>query len=441
MKKENKINGMRPFLILWFSQSISTLGSSMTSFALILWVYGQDRTATSISMLSFFTYLPSVLFCFFAGALADRWDKKKIMLFSDAVAALGTIFILTMFVTGSLQIWHLYVVNFTISFMNAFQNPASYVAVSLLAPKDQYTRVGGMQAFSRSLVTVVTPAFANALLAFGGLHVVLIADLATFCIAFSLLLFFIKIPKISDGLETVKEGFWKSCRIGLQFLNKHRPVLYLIVFFAFINLLAYLTGYGIMPALFLSRPEGNETITGLVSSAVGLGTMVGGIVVTLLKPPKSRTRVMFLTCGLSFLLANIPWAVSLSPVVWIIVGFVGNFPLAFLNANIGVTMRAQIPLEMQGRVFAARDTLQFFTVPLGLALSGVIADCVFEPMMAGSSWIQSFFSFFVGAGTGSGIAAMFLLTGVIGAVSSFLALRSKTLRQLDNDFMDEKSEG
>jgi Bacterial protein of unknown function (DUF894). len=73
----NKANNMKEFLILWGSQTVSGLGSSVTSYALILWVYGQQGTASSITLLSFFTLLPSILFSFIAGTLADKWDKRR----------------------------------------------------------------------------------------------------------------------------------------------------------------------------------------------------------------------------------------------------------------------------------------------------------------------------------------------------------------------------
>lgn len=144
----------------------------MTSFALILWVYHQQHTATSIALLSFFTYLPSILFCFIAGTLADQWNKKKIMLVSDLFAALSTLAIAILFSTGALQVWHLYVANVVNSFMNAFQNPASYVAVGLLVPKEQYVRASGLQALSGSLIRILTPPLASAILSFGSLTTV-----------------------------------------------------------------------------------------------------------------------------------------------------------------------------------------------------------------------------------------------------------------------------
>lgn len=430
MKPHAHFKGMKPFFILWFGQSFSSLGSSMTAFALILWVYQRQGTVTSISLLSLCTYLPSILFCFAAGTIADRWDKKKIMLASDFVAAAGTLSILLLYTAGLLEVWHLYAVNFAISCMSAFQCPASYVAVSLLVPREQYNRVGAMNEFSGALNSVATPALATAVMAFGGLQTVLIVDLATFAFAFLSLLIFIRLPE-QEMEAREKQSFRKSLMGGLSFLWGNRPILKIILFFALINFFAYLTGFGILPALILARTGGNEAIMGMVSSAVGVGTLLGSVAATLAKPPKSRTRVIFLTCGLSFLLCNVPWAMSLSPVVWVAAAVAGNFPLPLLNANLTAIMRLNVPISMQGRVFSARDTIQFCTIPLGLALSGALADGVFEPLMAGTSGIRDAFALFVGGGHGSGLALMFFLTGVLGAAFSALALKSRGFKPLD----------
>jgi MFS family permease len=260
MKILNNLINLRSFLILWGSQSISSLGTAMTNFALIIWVYRQQGTASSITLLSVCSFLTSILFCFAAGTIADRWDKKKIMLVSDIIAALGTLTVLLLYSTESLRIWHLYVINFTLSFMNAFQNPASYVAVTLITPKEHYVRASGMQAFSSSLVTILTPALATALLSFSGIQTVLIIDLVSFAIAYIALLFFIRIPAVQANNDEKKEPFYKSCLAGLNFLREHTPVLKIILFFSFINLLASMAGNSIMPAMILAR-TGDSQVT------------------------------------------------------------------------------------------------------------------------------------------------------------------------------------
>jgi MFS family permease len=419
-------------MILWGSQFVSSLGTAMTNFALIIWVYEQEGTASSMTLLSVCSFLPSILFSFIAGAIADRWDKKRVMLTADLIAAMGTATVLTLYSLSALQVWHLYLINFLLSFMNAFQGSASYVATSLLTPKEQYVRVSGLQALSGSVVTILAPAFGSTLLAFGGLKMVLALDLVSFAAAVVTLLCFIKLPAIARTGEEARESFRESCMAGIHFLREHGALLRIILFFAFVNLIAKMGGYGMLPALILSRTGGSQTALGLTEAAVGIGTLVGSILVTLMKPPKSPVSVIFISCGLSFLLSDVTLGLTRSLPFWIAAAFAGNLPLSFLNANLTAIMRRNVPIEMQGRVFSARDTIQYSTIPVGLFLGGILADYVFEPFMASGSPLASALLLVVGAGKGSGIALIFLLVGILGTVTSFLSVRDPVYLELDN---------
>ena len=428
--KGNIFTGLRDFFILWSSQTVSGLGTAMTSFALIIWVYSQKGTASSITLLSVCSLVPSILFSFIAGTLADRWDKKRIMLFADLMAAIGTATVLALYLTNNLQIWHLYIINFLLSFMNAFQSPASYVATTLLVPKEHYVRVSGLHAFSGSVVTILAPALGSAILAFGGLKTVLIIDLAAFAVAFTILLVYIKIPKIAAANEAT-ESFIKSCAAGVNFLREHGALLRIILFFAFINFIAKMGGYRMLPSLILGRTGGDQISLGIVEAAVGIGTLAGSIAVTLIKPAKSRTWVIFFTCGISFLFGDFLMSFGRLLPLWILFTFAGNVPLPFLGANLAAIMRTKVPVEMQGRVFSARDTIQYSTIPIGLLLGGLLADHVFEPFMAAASPMQQVLTFVFGAGKGSGIAVMFCITGLIGSISSFLCMKNPVYKSLD----------
>jgi MFS family permease len=431
MKKLSMFSGLRDFMILWGSQAVSSLGTAMTNYALIVWVYSQRGTATSITLLSVCSLAPSVLFSFAAGTLADRWDKKRIMLLADVLAAAGTLTVLTLYLTGRLEIWHLYITNFLLSLMNAFQGSASYVATTLLTPKGQYVRVSGLQAFSSSVVMILAPALGSLILAAGGLRTVLLIDLATFALAFTVLLACVKIPKLSVTAGKTAETFLRGCMAGIRFLRERPALLRIILFFAWINLIAKIGGYGMLPALILGRTGGDQISLGIVEAAVGIGSLAGGAAVTLMKPAKSPTRVIFLACGISFLLGDLTWSLGRTLPLWALSGFACNLPLPFLGANLTAIMRVQVPVEMQGRVFSARDTLQYSTIPVGLLLGGFLADHVFEPFMQAVSPLQQVLTSLFGAGKGSGVAVIFCIVGILGCVTSFAPLKNPLYKSLD----------
>ena len=430
MKKISFIKELRSFLLLWSSQTVSELGTAMTNYALIIWVYGQKGTASSITLLTICSFLPTIFFRFIAGTFADRWDKKRIMLLADLIAACGTVTVFGLFSFSALRIWHLYLINVLLSFMNAFQTPASFVATSLLVPKEHYTRVSGLQGISGSVVSILAPALGSGLLAFGGMTVVLICDLVSFSIAFFVLLFFIKIPEIEHTEEKTREPFLMSCLDGIRYLRDHAALLHITLFLAVINFLAKLGNDGILSPFVLGRTGNNQQALGIVQSAVALGLLVGSLVVTLMKPARNKTKVVFVSCAFVFS-GNVVQSLTALPLVWCIAAF-GSYVMAVvMNANLMTVIREKVPHEMQGRVFSAKDTLQNCTIPLGLFLGGVLADYVFEPFMAADSPMQKLLSHLFGSGSGSGIAVMFFCVGILGIIISLSRLRKQIYKDLD----------
>ncbi|MBR3764875.1 MAG: MFS transporter, partial [Clostridia bacterium] len=273
---------MRTFLILWLTQLLSGLGSAMTSYALVLWSYEQHGSALATAGLMVSSYAPYVLCSIFAGTLSDRWDKRKIMLTCDAIAAATTVVTLLMFRAGALQVWHLYVLNAVNGLMNTVQQPASEVATTALLPRKHYQRVGGLRYLSSSLTGILNPILATAVMSLLGMDAVILFDLITFAVAFVTLLFFIRIPDGERGAK--KEPMLASVKAGLRFLREKRGVLSLVFFLAAINLVASMVN-ATLPALVLPR-EGGETALGVVNSFTGVTTLLGSLLATLLPAPR-----------------------------------------------------------------------------------------------------------------------------------------------------------
>lgn len=412
---KTNIRELRTFLILWITQSFSALGSAMTSFALVIWSYQQQGSALTTSLLTICSYAPYVLLSIFAGTLSDRWNKKATMLLSDSFAAICTVSVLVLLTTGNLQIWHLYLINTLNGMMNTVQQPASDVAISLLVPQKHYQKVSGIRSLSNSLVTVLTPVLATALLSFTSIRVVILFDLITFSTAFMALLCFVKIPQVTERSSSGSETILQSAKSGLLYLRNNRGILDLILFLAVINFTASIFSAA-LPAMMLSRVGGGKLALGMVNTFTGIATMLGSILVTTLPPPKSRVRVICNCLLFSMSTENFILAFGRSTPVWCLGAILGWIFIPVMSANMDVLFRTKIPIDMQGRVYSARNTLQFFTIPLGYLCGGILVDRVFEPFMAlqpaDSLWVILF-----GAGKGSGAALLFLTIGFFGALS------------------------
>ncbi len=374
-------------------------------------MYEKTGSALSTAALSICTYAPYIVMSIFAGAITDEFDKKKTMLICDLLAALTTVMVFVLYKTDTLAVWHLYAINAFSGLMNTVQQPASEVAYVLVVPKEHYQKTSGFQSLSRSLISIGNPLIAAALYGLAGLDVVIAVDLTTFAIAFVALMFFIKLPEI-DNSKSADENVLKLAKEGIKFLKDTPLILTVILFMSGVNLTASAFD-AVLPALVI--PKAGNNVYGIVTACSGLAMVAGSFLPMVLPKPKDRVRVIYLTMLFALGIENFVLAFSRSPILWCIGQGIGGVFGPLMAANQNVIMRNMIPVELQGRVYACRNTLQFFTIPIGLFLGGFFVDKICEPFMALRSQ-NSFWTTLFGSGKGSGAALMMFILGVSGTV-------------------------
>ena len=409
---KNRIHELKDFYILWSTQGFSQLGSAMTNFALTLWLYQVTGSALQTAMLAICSYAPYVLMSIFAGALSDKWDKKKTMLACDTLAALCTILVFILLKTGLLRTWHLYALNAINGLMNTVQSPASDVAITMITPKKYYQKTSALRSFSGSLVTILHPVLATSLYALGGMNAVIVMDLITFFAAFLSLLLFVNIPPVKAYVTEENEALFESVRAGLKCLKQNRMVLMLILFLAGVNLVASAFD-AVLPAFILPRKNGGEAILGIVTSFAGIAMLAGSLIASVLPPPKDRIRLIVATMLFSLTIENFLMSLTRTPIAWCIAQILGYLPVPLMSASLDVIIRTTIPIEMQGRVYSCRNTLQFFTIPIGYFFGGWMVDVVCEPIMESISKESILVTMF-GCGKGSGAGMMIFILGILG---------------------------
>ena len=419
----------KKYIIFWLSQSVSQLGSAMTGFALILWAYTKSNSALTVSLMSFCSYVPYIIVSLFAGSFVDSHSKKKIMLAADTAAAVCSVGVLLLYLGDGLQIWHIYLVTGIICFMNAFQSPASAVAIGRIVPKEKLANVSGMNSFSDNLISVLTPVLAAFLFALNGLRLILMIDLCSFVLAFLVLLLVISVPE-TEIEATKSKSVFAGCRDGFSFLLQNRGIFVVILTMALLNFFSRLTYENILSPMILSRSGNDSAVLGIVNAVMGLGGIVGGIIVSAGKLSKDNVKMIYISAAISFLLGDLLMGIGQNPFMWAVAGLAASLPIPFINAGQNVILYKRVPDEMQGRVFAVRNAIQYSTIPVGILLGGFLADYVFEPFMMTDSQVASFLHMLVGEGAGSGMAVMFLCTGICGGLFSYLSYRRKEIQAL-----------
>ncbi|MDE7043656.1 MAG: MFS transporter, partial [Acetatifactor sp.] len=312
--KKNELFELRDFLILWSTQSISQLGSSITAFALTLWLYEKTGSSLGTAGLTICSYAPYVVMSIFAGALTDRFDKKKTMLGCDVFAVICTMIVFVLFRTDRLMVWHLYVLNGISGLMNTVQQSASEVAMTLIISEKYYQKTSGLRSLSRSLISILNPLIATALYSFAGLNGVIAVDVGSFMVAFTALLFLIRIP---ENRSDKRESVLSLAKEGLMFLKGNPLIMTLILFMAGVNLVASAFD-ATLPGYVIPNPKGGTSVLGIVTSCSGVAMIIGSLIVSVLPKPKDRVKVIYLTMLFSLGTENFLLAFSREPVLWFI---------------------------------------------------------------------------------------------------------------------------
>lgn len=416
-----KIKFSKKYLLLWISQFISQLGSAMTSFSMIIWVFNTTHNTMSVSALSFFSYMPYILTGFLAGSIVDRFKKKNIVVTCDLIAALCSLCIFILFSANSLHLWHLYFFNSIISFMNAFQNPASLILIKNITAKEDYSRVSGMNTLLTSLISIASPVFSTSILGFFGINAILIIDIISFIIGEFIIVFLIKVDeKVEKQKSFDFHSIIENNKEAKNFLYKNKLILYIIISFTVMNLLSNLTYENILSPMILARSNNNMKILGSVNCILGLCGVLGGIYVSSFKLPKDKIKIIFFCSRFSFLFGDILMGLGQNVLMWCMAGICASFPIAFImSAQMDIIYR-KIPEEMLSRILSLRNTIQYCTIPVGLLSGGFLAQYIFEPFMKSNTQLSFMLQTFVGTGNGSGMAVMFLCTGCLGFLSCMI---------------------
>jgi DHA3 family macrolide efflux protein-like MFS transporter len=263
--------GMRAFVIIWAGQLISLLGTAMSQFGLTIWVYEQTGQATALALIGFFFVTPIVVLSPVIGAIVDRSNRKLMMMVSDLAAGLATIIQLTLFATGHLQVWHLYVTAAFAGTFQAFQWPAFSAAISMMLPKEHYGRANGMLQLADSASGIFAPMLAGVLLSVIGLAGLFAIDIVSFCFAVGALLFVhIPQPEATRAGREGKGNLLTESAYGFRYIFARPSLLGLQLVFFTGNFFSAL-GWTLLAPMILARTGNNELVFGGVQSAGAVG--------------------------------------------------------------------------------------------------------------------------------------------------------------------------
>jgi DHA3 family macrolide efflux protein-like MFS transporter len=433
---QKRPTGMVAFTIVWIGQVVSLLGTAMSNFALTLWAYEVTGKATPLALVGFFFVTPMVVLGPFVGVLVDRGNRRLMMMLSDLAAALTTVIVLILYAMSNLQIWHLYITATISGIFQGFQWPAYSAAITLMLSKEQYARANGMLELAGNASRVFAPLLAGALIGPVGLVGLLIIDLVSAAVAIGTLLF-VHIPQPART-EAGREGrgnFLKKAAYGFRYIFARPSLLGLQTVFLvgnFFNALAF----AVFAPMILGRTGNDELVFGSVQSAGAIGGVVGGVAMSAWGGPKRRVHGVLLGWFCVGLLGQVVLGLGQALPIWAAGMFLMAFFSPIINGSNQAIWQAKVAPDVQGRVFTTRRLIAWLVSPISQLLAGPLADRVLEPAMAEGGNLAPVFSWLVGAGTGAGMALLFVFTGLLATLTGLSGYLFPVVRNAEDILPD-----
>lgn len=427
MAKCTKDNRIQVFIIIWFGQFVSLIGSGLTGFALGVWVYQRTGSVTQFALISLFTTLPAIVISPLAGVITDRWDRRWVMILSDSGAGLSTLVIALLLSVGWLEVWHIYLAMAISSAFSACQWPAYSAATTLLVPKKHLGRASGMVQVAEAAAQIFSPALAGILVMTIQLQGVILIDVSTFLFSLvTLLPVRFPRPDTTEGKKG-KGSLLHEATYGWTYITARPGLLGLLMFFAASNFLTGVVSVLVTPLVLAFAPV---AILGTVLSIGGSGMLVGSLVMSVWGGAKRRIYGVLsftLLGGLCILLAGLRPSV---PVFFFAV-FLYFFGLPIINGSSQVIWQNKVAPAVQGRVFAVRRMIAWASLPLAYLVAGPLADHVFEPLLSIGGPLTGSIGQIIGVGPGYGIALLFVVIGMLTVLATTGAYLYPRLRLVD----------
>lgn len=436
-KNKHSPKGMRTFLLIWVGQFISIIGSGLTGFGLSVWIYEQTGQATPLALNALFFNLPRVLLSPIAGSIADRFNRRRILILADSGAAVVTLGVASLLFSGNLQVWHIYLSTALSSVFSTFQDPAYRASITMLVPKKDLARAGGIQQIGFAIQSILTPAIAGVFYVSIGLRGIILIDFLSYFFAVgALLLVFIPQPKLTtvDEDEGESGSMWRDAVFGWKYLRQRSGLFGLLWYYAIVNFFLSLSGVLSAP-LVLSY--GSPTEMGVVQMAGGGAMLVGGLLIGAWGGPQ-RKRIWgviaaIAASGFGFFMAGLrPSTPLIASAEFVILFFI---PISAALSQ--AVWQIKVPPDIQGRVFAIRGMIAHSIMPISNLIAGPLADQVFEPLMSNNGALSdTFIAGIIGSGTGRGIALIFIVSALFLWTSSMYAFVNPRIRNLEEEIPD-----
>ncbi|MBO4321199.1 MAG: MFS transporter [Treponema sp.] len=406
----DKKSNFGKFILLWTGELISSIGGGLTSFGLGVYIFNETGSAAGMALVTLLGFLPTLLLSVPAGVLADRYDRRLLMMIGDGCSALGIIFILICMLSGGAKLWQICIGVFISSVFSALLEPSFRATITDLLTKEEYSKASGLVSLAGSARYLFSPVIAGFLLGISDVKLLLIIDICTFFLTV------ISAAVVRKGItaKTVedKAPFIESMKFGWKTIRERKGVFLLVIVMSLITL--FLGIFQILAEPLILAFKDAATL-GVAETLCACGMLVSGLILGIKGIKKHFALVLFISIFLAGLgMTGFSLFENIYPIC--IFGFAFFATLPFANNSLDYLVRTNIPDEVQGRAWGLIGFVSQLGYVVAYAVSGVAADILGK----------------IGnRGVGRGAALVIKIAGICLIVISLVLSRIKSIKELE----------
>lgn len=392
VKNEVDKNWKKNIILFLGSQSISLLGSSLVQYAIMWYITLTTQSGVMMTLAIVCGFVPTFLSPI-AGVWADRFNRKMLIILSDALIAIATFILAILFLMGYNQIWLLFVMSAIRAIGTGIQTPAVGAILPQIVPEDKLTKVNGTNGSIQAVVMLLSPMISGALLTLASMEVIFIIDVITAAIAIFILLMFLHIPIHSKALEKQTTSYFSDLQQGFTYIRNHDFVKKFFIFFAFFFVLVAPVAF--LTPLQVTRSFGTDVwrLTA-IEIAFSIGMTIGGIFMATWGGFKNKIHTMTLACLMFGIFTILLGVIPVFEIYLIFMGLNG-VAVPIFNTPSMVLLQEKVQEDFLGRVFGVLGMISTSMMPLGMLVFGPVSDVIkIEWLLMGSGlllFIQGFF--------------------------------------------------
>ena len=423
---------MKNFYKLWLGELISNIGSGMTAFALSVYIYEKTGSVSYVSLITLLSFMPSIILSPIGGLLADRYDRRLLMIIGDLFSGLGLVYILWSIQAGEKSIVPIFVGITFSSIFTSLLEPSYRATLTDILDEENYAKASGLIQAAGSAKYLISPVIAGMILSVADIRVILLLDILTF-ITTCLMIFLVR-KSMNSEMQNCKKDSFKGLLEGLFIIKENRGVYSLVIIMFFVCFFMGFIQILIRPMILALS---NVKTAGMMESLCAVGLLIGSLWIGIAGIKKNYTKILAVACFFCGIFMSMT-GVNENLAIIGISTFLFFSTLPFMNSCADVLVRVSVPNELQGRVWGLISLITQMGTVTAYIISGVMADYIFEPMFNKNGILVENIGIIIGTGKGRGIGFMLILSGIGMLIMAIVIWKNGKIREVSEKCVDLK---